>query len=45
MRGEALADIELASFDRQFRARCRVQRPDRYRLLAALPRDAPRIAR
>lgn len=45
MRGYALADIELASFDRQFRGRCRVQQPDRYRLLDALPADAPRIAR
>ena len=45
MRGFALADVELASFDRQYRARCRVQRPDRYRLLEALPHDAPRIAR
>jgi decaprenylphospho-beta-D-ribofuranose 2-oxidase len=45
MRGFALADVELASFDRQHRARCRVQRPDRYRLLEALPHDAPRIAR
>jgi decaprenylphospho-beta-D-ribofuranose 2-oxidase len=45
MRGFALADVDLSSFDRQFRARCRVQHPDRYRLLAALPRDARRIAR
>jgi decaprenylphospho-beta-D-ribofuranose 2-oxidase len=45
MRGFALADADLSSFDRQFRARCRVQHPDRYRLLAALPRDARRIAR
>ena len=45
MRGFALADVDLSSFDRQFRARCRVQRPDRYRLLEALPRDAQRIAR
>ncbi|MFC4818779.1 FAD-binding oxidoreductase [Dokdonella ginsengisoli] len=45
MRGYALADSELVSFDRQFRARCRVQRPDRYRLLDALPADEPRIAR
>lgn len=45
MRGYALADVDLTSFDRQFRARCRVQRPDRYRLIDALPADAPRIAR
>ena len=45
LRGYALADVDLASFDRQFQARCAVQRPDRYRLLQALPRDAPRIAR
>ncbi len=45
MRGYALADVDLESFDRRFRARCRLQRPDRYRLLAALPRDARRIAR
>jgi len=45
MRGYALADCDLSSFDRQFEARCRLQRPDRYRLLQALPRDAPRIAR
>ena len=45
LRGYALADVDLASFDRQFQARCAVQRPDRYRLLQALPRDATRIAR
>jgi decaprenylphospho-beta-D-ribofuranose 2-oxidase len=45
MRGYALADTDLVSFDRQYQARCRVQRPDRYRLLDALPADAPRIAR
>lgn len=45
MRGYAIAETELASFDRQFHARVRVQRPDRYRLLGALPADAPRIAR
>ena len=45
MRGFALADVDLASFDRRFHARCRLQRPDRYRLLAALPQDARRIAR
>ncbi|MEO7324138.1 MAG: FAD-binding oxidoreductase [Dokdonella sp.] len=45
MRGYALAEADLASFDRQYRTRCRVQRPDRYRLLDALPAEAPRIAR
>ncbi len=45
MRGFALAETRLASFDRQFRASARVQRPDRYRLLEALPADMPRIAR
>lgn len=45
MRGYALARSELVSFDRQFRASCAVQRPDRYRLLEALPADVPRIAR
>jgi decaprenylphospho-beta-D-ribofuranose 2-oxidase len=45
MRGYALARSELVSFDRQFRASCAVQRPDRYRLLDALPADAPRIVR
>ncbi|MEO7432923.1 MAG: FAD-binding oxidoreductase [Dokdonella sp.] len=45
MRGYALADVDLTSFDRQLTIRCRVQRPDRYRLIDALPTDAPRIAR
>jgi decaprenylphospho-beta-D-ribofuranose 2-oxidase len=45
MRGYALAEADLTSFDRQFHARCRVQRPDRYRLLDALPADSQRIAR
>lgn len=44
-RGFALADVDLTSFDRQYSARCRVQQPDRYRLLGALPRDMPRVAR
>jgi decaprenylphospho-beta-D-ribofuranose 2-oxidase len=44
-RGFALADADLSSFDAQFHARCRVQRPDRYRLIEALPRDVRRIAR
>lgn len=45
MRGYALAETDLISFDRQFEARVRVQKPDRYRLIGALPADAPRIAR
>ncbi len=45
MRGYALAELEVAGFDRQSRARCQVQRPDRYRLLDALPDDVVRIAR
>jgi decaprenylphospho-beta-D-ribofuranose 2-oxidase len=45
MRGYALADVDLTSFDRQLHARGRVQRPDRYRLIDALPADVPRIAR
>lgn len=45
MRGYALAERELCSFDRRCRARVQWQRPDRYRLLTALPTDAPRIAR
>jgi len=44
-RGFALADADLSSFDAQFHARCRLQQPDRYRLIEALPRDAKRIAR
>ncbi len=45
VRGYAIADLDLGSFDGQFRARCRVQLPDRYRLIDAVPADAPRIAR
>jgi decaprenylphospho-beta-D-ribofuranose 2-oxidase len=45
MRGYAIAETALEGFDRQFHARCPLQRPDRYRLLDALPADAPRIAR
>ena len=45
LRGFALADADLRSFDAQFDARCRLQQPDRYRLIEALPRDAKRIAR
>lgn len=44
-RGFALAQMELQSFDRGFSARCHVQKPDRYRLLEALPADVPRISR
>ena len=44
-RGFALARERLTSFDRQFAAAVRVQRPDRYRLLDALPADERRIAR
>jgi len=44
-RGYALARHDLISFDRQFHAGCDVQRPDRYRLLDALPPDALRIPR
>jgi decaprenylphospho-beta-D-ribofuranose 2-oxidase len=45
LRGFALADADLTSFDAQFAARCRVQRPDRYRLIEALPQGAKRVAR
>jgi len=45
VRGYALAETALASFDRQFHERVQVQKPDRYRLLDALPADMPRIAR
>ena len=44
-RGFAIARERLTSFDRQFTADVRVQRPDRYRLLDSLPEDEPRIAR
>ena len=44
-RGFALAEIALCSFDRSYSARCHVQRPDRYRLIEALPEDVQRIAR
>ena len=36
MRGYALADVALTSFDRQVEVECRVQHPDRYRLLQAV---------
>lgn len=45
MRGYALAERDLHSFDGQVRLRCEIQRPDRYRLLEALPDDRQRIAR
>lgn len=44
-RGFALASTRLSSFDRGYTAHCHVQRPDRYRLLEALPGDVQRIAR
>lgn len=44
-RGYALARCALATFDGQFRCTAELQRPDRHRLLDALPADAPRIAR
>lgn len=44
-RGFALAQTELRSFDRSFSARCHVQKPDRYRLIEALPADVQRITR
>ena len=44
-RGFALAEIELRSFDRSVSARCHVQKPDRYRLIEALPADVLRITR
>jgi decaprenylphospho-beta-D-ribofuranose 2-oxidase len=37
--------MALCSFDRRYSARCHVQRPDRYRLIEALPADVQRIAR
>lgn len=44
-RGFALAETELTSFDGSCRLRCHVQRPDRYRLIEALPPDVKRISR
>ena len=44
-RGFALAEIELCSFDRSTTARCHVQKPDRYRLIEALPADVQRVTR
>ncbi len=44
-RGFALAETELRSFDRSDTAHCHVQKPDRYRLIEALPADVQRITR
>jgi decaprenylphospho-beta-D-ribofuranose 2-oxidase len=44
-RGFALAATELRSFDRSTSALCHVQKPDRYRLIEALPGDVQRITR
>lgn len=44
-RGFALARTELRTFDRGFTARCHVHKPDRYRLIEALPVDVQRITR
>lgn len=44
-RGYALAETRLTSFDRQFAADARVQQPDRYRLLGALPEHQPYVPR
>lgn len=44
-RGFALAQTQLRSFDRGFSSRCHVQKPDRYRLIEALPADVKRITR
>ena len=44
-RGFALARLDLRSFDRSYAARCHVQKPDRYRLIEALPADVQRITR
>ncbi len=44
-RGFALAETELRSFDRSDTAHCHVQKPDRYRLIEALPVDVQRISR
>ncbi len=45
VRGLAFAELELRSFDRSSVARCRVQRPDRYRLIEALPANIECITR
>ncbi|MBL0162280.1 MAG: FAD-binding oxidoreductase [Xanthomonadales bacterium] len=44
-RGFALAETDLRSFDRRESAHCHVQKPDRYRLIEALPDDVQRISR
>ena len=44
-RGFALAETDLRSFDRSETAQCHVQKPDRYRLIEALPGDVQRITR
>ncbi len=44
-RGFALAELELRSFDRSCVERCRVQRPDRYRSIEALPANVECITR
>ncbi|MEO7014722.1 MAG: FAD-binding oxidoreductase [Dokdonella sp.] len=44
-RGFALAETDLRSFDRSEAAHCHVQKPDRYRLIEALPADVQRITR
>lgn len=44
-RGYALAELPLSSFDHQFLASSRVQKPDRYRLLGALPEHQPYVPR
>lgn len=45
VRGLALAQVDWHSFDRQTSLNVAVQKPDRYRLLSALPRGQARIAR
>lgn len=44
-RGFAIAEIRLTTFDRQFAATARLQQPDRYRLLGALPEHQPYVPR
>lgn len=44
-RGFALAETRLTTFDRQFAATARLQQPDRYRLLGALPEHQPYVPR
>lgn len=45
VRGFAVAQVRLSSFDRQTSMQADVQQPDRYRLLSALPDGQPRVAR